>query len=481
MQKKWKKVLIWILAVPAALSLVFGAAWFFLFRVNQFTLEVRLLGPEQMVLEYGESYREPGVTARLYGTLFFKDGVGDIPWTVTGNVDESRLERYTLDYSATLWGYSGSARRLVCLTDTQNPTITLTEDPEGLESGPYNEAGFSAWDNFDGDITDRVIRIEKPGLVTYAVVDSSGNPAYAQREIPYFDNLPPVLELTGGEHVTIPTGTVFTEPGWRVTDNADGDLSDAVEVSGEVCWYESGTYPITYTVRDAEGNETTVTRLVEVAPHPRPEIIEPGKKTIYLTFDDGPGPHTDQLLDVLDKYGVKATFFVTDSGYDETMAEIVRRGHAIGIHTVSHDYGEIYADPEAFYRDLYRMQEIIFENTGVRTTLMRFPGGSSNTVSTHSCEGIMTLLTRSVQDAGFQYFDWNIDSNDAGGAKTAKTVKNNVIDGIIAQGTGVVLQHDIHRYSVEAVEDILVWALDNGYTFEALTENSPGFHHDVNN
>ena len=213
----------------------------------------------------------------------------------------------------------------------------------------------------------------------------------------------------------------------------------------------------------------------------RPQMVWPEKKTIYLTFDDGPGPDTERLLDILDRYGVKATFFVTDRGCGEVMGEIVNRGHSIGIHTVSHDYEEIYASPEAYFADLFAMQNVIYENTGVKTTLMRFPGGSSNTVSRGISEGLMTILTRAVQDAGFQYFDWNVDSNDAGGAKTAWTVFNNVTEGVSRNQVSVVLQHDIHSFSVDAVEDILIWGLNNGYSFEPLTPNSPGVHHMVQN
>ena len=112
---------------------------------------------------------------------------------------------------------------------------------------------------------------------------------------------------------------------------------------------------------------------------------------------------------------------------------------------------------------------------------MRFPGGSSNTVSAHSYVGLMSLLTRAVQDAGFQYFDWNVDSNDAGGAKKAQTVFANVTAGVNQNRVSVVLQHDIHDFSVDAVEDIIVWGLNNGYSFERLTETSPGVHHGVQN
>lgn len=464
-----RKALIWILAVLTAALLLAGSLWALALHQNEYTLEVRLLGEPRVRLEYGETYTEAGASATLYGTLFWREGIApkDVSWQVEGAVEESRLGRYTIDYTAACRGVTGRARRVVEVVDTQSPKLTLTEE------------GPTAFDNYDGDITDKIIRTEEPGLVSYAVVDSSGNPAYLQEEVSLPDQ-PPVITLEGGDHIRIPAGIPYQDPGYRAADER-GDLTEAVEVSGEVTWYLRGTYPVTYRVRDAEGNESVAERLVEVQPQERPKVRRPEKKTIYLTFDDGPGPYTETLLDVLDKYEVKATFFVTDSGYDEAMAEIVRRGHSIGIHTVSHDYEEIYADPQAFFEDLYEMQNIILENTGVRTTLMRFPGGSSNTVSCGTYEGLMTILTEAVQDAGFQYFDWNIDSNDAGGAKKPSTVLENVKEGIRQQGTGIVLQHDIHPYSVEAVEDILRWGLDNGYRFAPLTENTPGYHHGVNN
>lgn len=474
-----------LLGVLGGLALLAAGVWGLLFRVNRFTILLTPLGQAETILEYGQEYREPGAGAVLTGTLLWKEGIPlenpDI--RISGEVNPRVLGRYEVDYRLDFLGCHAQARRRVTVVDTQCPVITLKEDPQDtpLRPGAYLEPGFTATDNYDGDITDRVICQQEKGVIRYAVVDSSGNPAYAQREIPFFDPDPPEIVLEGGETFVIPVGSFYQEPGYRATDEVDGDLTDRVTVEGEVDWLTPGTYPITYTVADGWENVATVTREVRVEAQPRPEVLWPGRKTIYLTFDDGPGPYTGQLLDVLDRYGVKATFFVTDSGYDDMMAQIVRRGHSIGIHTVTHDYGQIYSSPEAYFEDLHRMQDIIYENTGVRTTLMRFPGGSSNTVSRESCQGVMTVLSEAVQDAGFQYFDWNVDSDDAGSARKAKTVYDNVVEGIRQTGVSLVLQHDIHPYSVEAVEDILQWGLNNGYTFAPLTQNSPGFHHGVNN
>lgn len=477
----WK----WILGVFLALVLLAAGVYVMVFQVNRFTLTVQLEGEPEQILEYGSDYAEAGVKAVLYGTLFWQDGITptDAQIRIDGSVKQDTLGKYVLRYHADFGWWSAEAQRMVRVVDTESPVITLVSGPEEalLPGTPYQEEGYSASDNYDGDITDKVIRTETYGKITYTVMDSSGNPAQVEREIPYYDPYPPEILLVEGNYLTIETGTFFSDPGFTAKDNVDGDMTDQVAVEGEVIWYQPGTYELTYSVTDSYDNETVVTRTVEVTAQPRVETRQPDGKVIYLTFDDGPGPYTEELLSVLAKYGVKATFFVTDSGYDGVMKKIVDQGHSIGIHTVSHDYGEIYSSPEAFFADLHRMQDIIRENTGVTTTLMRFPGGSSNTISRRFDEGIMTLLTEAVQDAGFQYFDWNVDSNDAGGAKKAKTVFNNVTEGVSRQRISVVLQHDIHPYSVEAVEEIILWGLDNGYSFLPLQQDSPNCHHGVNN
>ncbi len=194
---------------------------------------------------------------------------------------------------------------------------------------------------------------------------------------------------------------------------------------------------------------------------------------IYLTFDDGPGPYTEKLLDILDKYGVKATFFVVGLYDLSLVAEMVERGHSVGNHTYTHDYSKLYASEDAFFSELYRTQDKIETVCGKRTRLVRFPGGSSNTVGQVS----MIQLTRALTNAGYAYFDWNVDSKDAAGAITADEVLYNVCSAVATKDMAIVLQHDIKSYSVDAVEEIILWGLANGYTFEALTVSSPGAHH----
>ena len=394
-----------LLICIAVLALLAGAAWYTVFYVNQFTMAIHLKGEQEMRLEYGEAYEEPGAELWLYGSLFWQDGILlDRPEIrIDGAVAETELGRQELIYRAQIQNLKAEARRSVHVLDTTPPVLILKEMEEDYVPGTaFAEPGYEASDNHDGDLTNRVVRTEKVGQLVYAVTDLSGNPAVVKRELPGFDPQPPVITLEGGEDYRIRVGTVYEEPGYSASDSLDGDLTEKVCVEGETDWLTPGVYPITYTVSDSGGNETVAVRNVTVEAAERPDTEYPKGKVIYLTFDDGPGIHTRQLLDVLDAYGAKATFFVVDSGYDSMMKEIVRRGHSIGIHSVSHDYAEIYAGPEAFFEDLYGMQEIIYQNTGVRTTLMRFPGGSSNSISRRYSPGIMTTLTQAVQDAGEQ-------------------------------------------------------------------------------
>lgn len=210
---------------------------------------------------------------------------------------------------------------------------------------------------------------------------------------------------------------------------------------------------------------------------------EKDEKVIYLTFDDGPSVYTPQLLRLLDRYGAKATFFLVDTGYctEELLRSMVRSGHSIGVHSKSHDFATIYSSEEAFWQDLYAMQELIRQKTGITTYLMRFPGGSSNTVSRRYNQGIMSRLVEGAEEAGFHYVDWNVDSGDAAGCRDTEQIYRNVIAGIGENRCPIVLQHDVHGCSVQAVERILIWGREHGYRFCALSEQGPVCHHKLQN
>lgn len=472
-----------LLIILVFVILLSALAYLLLFRINRFSLETRLLGQRELAVAVGEDFTDPGAELFLRGTLFMKEGVpveGEL--VVEGQPDTSVPGVYFISYEYRWRDMESAASRQVTVEDRTPPEITLLSDPGHytLPGEDYVEEGYLAWDDCDGELTAYVTRLQEQGVVTYTVEDRAGNRTSVCRKIYYFDPIAPEIILLGDSTMYVTAGAGFTDPGWRAVDNGDGDLSDRVKVSGEADKYLAGSYQITYSVKDDTGNLAEVTRTVVVEPKGIPQTLMPEGKVIYLTFDDGPGPYTRELLKVLEKYGAKATFFVVDGGYDDLIKEIVEAGHAIGIHSVTHEYKSIYASADAYFEDLLTMQQLIYELTGVQTYLMRFPGGSSNTVSAFN-PGIMSYLTEAVQDNGFQYFDWNVDSNDAGGARKAEEVFENVKAGVEKRRVSIVLQHDIKGFSVEAVEKILKWGLENGYQFLALDMTSPNAHHGVNN
>ncbi|MBQ5607576.1 MAG: polysaccharide deacetylase family protein [Oscillospiraceae bacterium] len=479
-----------ILAVAAA-----GAdAWRFQDRATNTPayLNLTLSGMREVFVEYGQEYEEPGATAQLVSGKT----VTEVSVEIQGQVNIHRLGDYIIKYTAQENGLIRTDYRRIHVVDTTQPIISLVKNPDSytLPNTPYQEEGFSASDNHDGDLTNLVVRTEADGKVTYTVTDSSGNTASITRPILYYDPIAPELTLLDNQPIVITAGDAYREPGYRAVDKYDGDITSAVTVTGHVDTDKPGVYKLRYAITNSFGNSVTGERTVyvvpaEFVPDTFPDAViptggitvEPNGKVIYLTFDDGPSAHTGKLLDILAKYDVKASFFVVNNSYIHMIERTAREGHTVAIHSYSHRYKDIYVSDNAFLADIEAMQKVIFDLTGQQSMLMRFPGGSSNTVSSAYNRGIMTRLTKKLQEIGYHYFDWNVDSFDAGGARTAEEVFHHVISGIGQLKNSVVLQHDIKPYSVDAVERIIVWGLCNGYTFKPLSYDSPGCHHIVHN
>ncbi len=451
-------------------------------REDTGTLQLSLEQDRVVTVEFGQAYTEPGYTA-----FYLDEGVKtEVPVTTEGTVDVQKLGSYQLKYKAQYGNSVATDYRLVKVVDTEAPEIVLVQNPlsQILPGEAYQEDGFVAIDNYDGDITDKVQRKETGDKVIYTVADSSGNVTTVERNIADQTLNYPMLLLDGKRYITLRTGQEYQEPGFLAVDKQGNNISAKVTVSGLPDMEKPGVYTVKYSVQDAEGNFAAAIRkitVIELQNNPNGDQITDGK-VIYLTFDDGPGIHTERLLSILGSYNVKATFFVTNQPkYNSYIGQAYREGHTVAIHTNTHKYSQIYTGVDAYFQDLEAVQAIIREQTGTETMLLRFPGGSSNTVSKKYCKGIMTQLTKLVEERGFRYFDWNVDSNDAGGAKTADEVYQNVISGIRKKKNAVVLQHDIKGFSVDAVERIIVWGLENGYTFLPMNHNTPECHHRVNN
>lgn len=205
-------------------------------------------------------------------------------------------------------------------------------------------------------------------------------------------------------------------------------------------------------VQTEEVTGVFTTAHVEESPREQVEIQETEQeeaegiaydKRIYLTFDDGPSSNTDAILDILKQYDVKATFFVVGKTDEQSVAlyqRIVEEGHTLGMHSYSHKYDEVYASKESFIQDLTKLQEHLYDVTGVWPRYYRFPGGSSNTVSRVKMQELIAYL----YENDITYYDWNVASGDAVPGQLPKdTIVNNCLGGIQAQADSVVLLHDV--------------------------------------
>ena len=205
-----------------------------------------------------------------------------------------------------------------------------------------------------------------------------------------------------------------------------------------------------------------------------------GRKRVYLTFDDGPSVYTGQILDTLKKYNAKATFFVCGTGdEDEALRpyykRIVDEGHVIGMHSYSHVYGDLYYSAESFEYDLDKIRNLIYNETGIATSIYRFPGGSANTVSAHEMSTYIPILYA----GGIEYYDWNVYPGDAsGGGLSSAQIVSNTLKGVDKVENAIVVLHDTgaKKSTVEALPEILESLRERDCEILPFDENTPVIH-----
>ena len=212
----------------------------------------------------------------------------------------------------------------------------------------------------------------------------------------------------------------------------------------------------------------------ETESNAEPEIT----KRAYLTFDDGPSGNTVEILDILDKYDVKATFFVVgrDKSYYDAYRDIVDRGHTLGLHSYTHDYDKIYGSLADFSEDIEELRNLLYDVTGVNCVYYRFPGGSSNTVSRVD----MNTLIDYVNAEGLIYYDWNALNNDAVcGSYTPEQLVDNIMNDALQHDDVVILMHDLEsrHTTVESLPMLIERLRDDGYELLPIDENAPLIRH----
>lgn len=290
-------------------------------------------------------------------------------------------------------------------------------------------------------------------------------------------------EFKGLDDLTVSLNTTpDLKAGVEVSDNSLQKIQYKID-SKKLDTSKEGTYEVTYSAKDSSGNKTIVKRKIEVIKKIGSEH-QSDEKVVYLTFDDGPSENTQKIMDILARYNAKATFFVTgrNQKYNYLIKDAYNAGHTIALHTYSHDYQTVYSSVDAYFDDLNKVGQMVKNEIGFVPHYIRFPGGSSNTVSRKYCQGIMSTLTKEVVEKGYQYYDWNGDSTDATGNHVA--VSKLIHNGTLCHDNNVmILCHDTQAKdtTVQALPSIIEHYQSLGYSFKGIDDKTYTPHQSVNN
>lgn len=461
-----RKKSIFILVV-ILLSVIFTS---YFITTRYLTPTITLDGSNPYIIDYKEEFKEPGYS----GTYNKKDITNNIK--VSGKVNSKKLGDYKITYKVKENGFKKQVVRIVKVRDITKPEIELaTSGDIYVCPGKKYQPSYKATDNYDGDITKRVNVITSSNSVRFSVIDRAGNYRVLTKKIIYKDNESPILTLKGEDYENVYLNEEYKESGYKAKDNCDGDISSKVVTEGSVDTSTPGTYTIKYKVSDNAGSSDSKERKVNV-------IKKNANGTIYLTFDDGPRMGTTNvILDILKEENVKATFFVTMRGPDELIKREYDEGHTVALHSASHDYSYIYSSVDNYFNDLKTVHDRVLNITGYDSRIIRFPGGSSNTISRKYQNGIMSYLTKEVLNRSYRYFDWNISSGDAGETTDSHEVVKFVTTKLSHDKVNVILMHDIKTYTRDALKEIIQYGKNNGYTFDKLDEHNEMITQKVNN
>ena len=342
---------------------------------------ITILGDNPLTVEVGAAFSDPGVT--VY------DQDGSSTYTTTGTVDTNVLGAYTLTYTAVDNSCNqATATRTVNVVDTTAPVITLVGDSQvNLEVGStYTDAGATASDNYDGDISSQIVVVNNVDVntlgsytVTYSVSDSSSNAAsIVTRTVNVVDQTAPTITILGDNPATIEAGSTYTDAGATATDNYNNDVTSSITASSTVDSNTIGSYTVTYTVSDASGNQATAVRTVIVEDSTPPTIALIGSNPVTVeagsTYTDAGATATDAYdgdlsssitttsdVDVNNVGTYTVTYTVSDSSANsatasrtvnvvDTTAPVIT---IIGANPVDVDLGATYSDAGATATDVH--------------------------------------------------------------------------------------------------------------------------------
>lgn len=294
---------------------------------------LELNGKQNMTLSYRDKYQEPGVIVKNANTNYLSKV------KIENNINNDNIGNYYVDYSLKIGTSNLHVRRNVKIIDDIAPVIKLKGNQiiELSLNEEYQEPGFTAIDEYDGDITEKVetegeINTKKYGeyILKYSVKDSSNNPTEVNRIIKVIDEMPPAI-ICESEYSSFKINSENII-GCNANDNFDGNITDKIKVSGEYDTNKKGIYNVEYIVEDDSGNKTKTNHKIVIF-----EELE--NNDAYIITTD-----TKNTLEVLDENDIKSTVINQSHDNNEYLEKLKEKGSEIGINI----NGKIYRNINEF-------------------------------------------------------------------------------------------------------------------------------------
>lgn len=471
---------LWIIFGSVISIVIVGVGLYFL---EESYTEVILHGGDNYSVTVKTEYIDPGFDLVHNTSVISKD---KYTYEVNGKVNTDLLGTYKISYDIKYHLRRFHIERTVNVVDDVKPEITANLEKierDYCTKKDKSKLTYTAIDNYDGDVTSKIEKEEDENNVILKVTDENGNTGELLLPIELSKKPDNYIKLNGSSTIYVTLNGNYSEKGATYYDGCGKKLDDKVSVSGTVNTKKTGTYTLTYSVASGIKKTRKVVVYKQASGSGGNTIISGNGngKVIYLTFDDGPGAYTQKILNTLAKYNVKATFFVTNQfpGYVKLIKNEYQAGHTVAVHTYSHNY-KVYKSVDAYVSDFNKMNNVIEKYTGTKTRLFRFPGGSSNTVSRSYAKGVVKKIANYMTNAGYKYFDWDVDSGDASGASSSKIISN-VTSRVKYCSKCIVLMHDIKSTTANALDKLLNTLISKGYRFGTLSLSSPTVHHAIAN
>ena len=432
---------------------------------DQHTVELKVTGEKNQTIEVGGKYVERGAVATVHssGRESFRIDV-----TRSGEVDTGKTGKYRIVYTAFYDGRQYSAERTVEVADTTRPEITIRYEEDEGKTWITGSPGYriTVMDNYDGDITGNAETSVTENTVMVYAEDSSGNKAEQTFEIPKSIAAPAIEFPDDSDVIYAYVGDEIRAPKPRAYDGNGNDLSEYIKTEGTPDIKKAGRYEVRYFISNDHGVTVDAYRTYIISQRTNPKSVLNENKVIYLTYNGVQPVALQNLLKVLATYGVRATFFLGgwDSTYTSQMRDITKNEQSVGLYSYEKVLPLQFDDADHYFEDLTRIQHLVSIQTGIRSYKVRIPGGSFSGVNSN--DFMIGRIRTELREGGYTWYDSTISAMD--GNATSRQIFDTVTSQIGYGKSNIVAFDSDGQDIVDATENIIIWGIDNGYTFMPL-------------